>query len=389
MTEQPTARTLSPAAVEAYRFAPRPTIIVYHVGCADGETARHVFTMRFGPHLFMLAGQRNHSGWFLMLMQTLRDATEPQTVLFIDFAPQNYHQLHRLQVRRRCALMCTIVRITAVARCLRARTQQTCVNVHQQRHRILVLDHHITSRRVLLAADYPCFVRTDAVDASVASDASTAMTTSTKVGANTSADNDSSTGVCAGVYVSRGASGVFLDMNRSGVRLAWDYCFPERDVPVFVDWVEDRDLWTRRYWQSDAFDLAIQPIKYSYPHFLDYFDEHKLMRLLAIGGNLVCTRNAYIADLMTKVVRVHFEGLTWGLVECRSYVSDVGNRLVVDYERAICYRYSRQKRIYHVSLRSSPSTDVSAIAEKYGGGGHPQSSHFVTVDLSLLGIVYN
>ena len=36
-----------------------------------------------------------------------------------------------------------------------------------------------------------------------------------------------------------------FDMNRSGAMMTWDYFFPDRDAPEFIQYVQDRDLWKK------------------------------------------------------------------------------------------------------------------------------------------------
>jgi oligoribonuclease NrnB/cAMP/cGMP phosphodiesterase (DHH superfamily) len=36
---------------------------------------------------------------------------------------------------------------------------------------------------------------------------------------------------------------IFIDVNKSGGRLAWEYFFPSEPSPFLVDYTEDRDLW--------------------------------------------------------------------------------------------------------------------------------------------------
>jgi oligoribonuclease NrnB/cAMP/cGMP phosphodiesterase (DHH superfamily) len=50
---------------------------------------------------------------------------------------------------------------------------------------------------------------------------------------------------------------VHFDMGKSGARLAWEFFFPEREVPALVGMVEDRDIWAWQIEGSAAFLSAL------------------------------------------------------------------------------------------------------------------------------------
>ena len=53
------------------------------------------------------------------------------------------------------------------------------------------------------------------------------------------------------------------DINLSGAQLAWDY-FIGTKQPMFVKLIGDRDLWTKKYQDSDAMSLALRVLKWDY-----------------------------------------------------------------------------------------------------------------------------
>lgn len=87
-------------------------------------------------------------------------------------------------------------------------------------------------------------------------------------------------------------------------------------------------------------------------------------------------------------IRKDDSGNNYGYTECSSKVSLVSHRLLTDLKDKVDYLVmhgtwlEKVKHDYNgkVSLRSKAGFDVRPIAEKHGGGGHPQASG---VDLSL------
>ncbi len=63
------------------------------------------------------------------------------------------------------------------------------------------------------------------------------------------------------------------------------------------------------------------------------------------------------------------------MVNTPLHVSYVGKELYTKYP-PIAVMWSRRGNSIIVSLRSDGSVDVADIAEKYGGGGHPQAAAF-------------
>jgi len=58
--------------------------------------------------------------------------------------------------------------------------------------------------------------------------------------------------------------------------------------------------------------------------------------------------------------------------------SEINSHFEENCEVAAIYEYCYEQNLYKISLRSSgdDSPDVSVIASKYGGGGHPRASGF-------------
>ena len=74
---------------------------------------------------------------------------------------------------------------------------------------------------------------------------------------------------------------------------------------------------------------------------------------------------------------VSFEGYECYLASAANmFTSDVGNHLA-HLRPPLGIIANLHGDMLHVSLRSGASLDVSAIARKYGGNGHPHASAFL------------
>lgn len=172
-----------------------------------------------------------------------------------------------------------------------------------------------------------------------------------------------------------------FDMERSGARLAWEFCFPGEIVPPLIRHIEDRDLWRYKYDTTAYVSAALR----TYPQHFDVWDDlHANFGRLAIEGATILrgyrknisdfVRNRYWAEVgghRVPVVNVPYH-----------YASDVANELLKAEPAApfaACW-FRRGDGKVQWSLRSSDGRlDVSEVAKAKGGGGHRNAAGFEEV----------
>jgi oligoribonuclease NrnB/cAMP/cGMP phosphodiesterase (DHH superfamily) len=171
-----------------------------------------------------------------------------------------------------------------------------------------------------------------------------------------------------------------FDEMRSGATIAWSYFHPDVPVPMLLKYVEDGDLYLFKLPDSRPI------ISYMYAQ-LFHFDmwdalsarlESDTERATLIAhGKIYAEHFAILVEqIANKATLVSFEGFECYLVTAASmFVSDVGNRLA-SLNPPVGIVVNFYGNALGVSLRSDSSVDVSAIARKYGGNGHPRASAF-------------
>ncbi|MFA7278624.1 MAG: phosphohydrolase [Sterolibacterium sp.] len=172
-----------------------------------------------------------------------------------------------------------------------------------------------------------------------------------------------------------GARTVF-DMDRSGARITWDYCFPGEAPPPLLLHVEDRDLWRFALPKT----REIQASVFSYPYDFAVWD--RLMATnptdLAREGEVLERKHFKdVAELLAVVTRpMRIGGFIVDIANLPyTMTSDAGHALAHGKPFAGCYWDTPQGRSF--SLRSTESgEDVAEIARMYGGGGHRNASGF-------------
>ncbi|MHB8860686.1 MAG: hypothetical protein ACYC48_03045 [Minisyncoccota bacterium] len=171
-----------------------------------------------------------------------------------------------------------------------------------------------------------------------------------------------------------------FDEKRSGATIAWSYFHPDTPVPTMLKYVEDGD----RYVFLLPDSRAVLSYMYAQPFHFDTWDslaarlEDTVERTAIIEhGKIYAEHFAILVEqIANKAVLVSFEGYECYLASAaQMFTSDVGNQLARQHP-PLGIIASLHGDVLNVSLRSDESIDVSAIARKYGGNGHPHASAF-------------
>ena len=171
-----------------------------------------------------------------------------------------------------------------------------------------------------------------------------------------------------------------FDNDRSGATIAWSYFHPDIPVPTFFKYIQDGDLYLFKLPDS----RSILAYAYAQPFNFETWDELVQKMEDAAERTKIIERGRIYAEhfailveqIAHKAQLVSFEGF-----ECLfapmggMFASDVGN-LLVKTKPPISITASLHGDMLSVSLRSDSSVDVSAIARKYGGNGHPRAAGF-------------
>ena len=179
--------------------------------------------------------------------------------------------------------------------------------------------------------------------------------------------------------------GNIFDNTHSGAFLAWKYFHPETEVPELLLQVEDHDLWRFKMPDNREFNAAIGLYPMSFTAWNTIIeklkDEKERLQFIAKGNLVSRFEDKIVNDMLQYKELVRFEGSeVWALNVERTYRSILGNRLaglnLQENKTPIGIVYYRYGGAVHVSLRSHGETDVSVIAQKYGGGGHKNAASF-------------
>ncbi|MCQ2994209.1 phosphohydrolase [Pseudomonas syringae] len=169
---------------------------------------------------------------------------------------------------------------------------------------------------------------------------------------------------------------VLFDMNRSGAGMTWDYFFPDARRPLLINHIEDRDLW--RFKLEGTREILAN--LFSYPQDFDVWDELFSANTDSLRTDGAAIERKHRKDVAEMVAltkrRMVIGGLDVPVVNLPpTFASDAGALLSPGEAFAACYWDTPDGRSF--SLRSTDvGEDVSAIAKRYGGGGHRNASGF-------------
>lgn len=179
-----------------------------------------------------------------------------------------------------------------------------------------------------------------------------------------------------------------FDMEECGATLCWKHFFPDQPIPVFLEYIKDRDLWNHKL-ESTAevhaayaklgrtFELYERLAPMSRQQFLDF--------MVPVGKPAVDERRAKVKAIAARqelgTVAGYENTLHVKLAEDGSedwLTSDVCQNMYLKHPEALfvaCWVPNTSSW----SLRSNKdgnNTDVGAIAKANGGGGHCNAAGF-------------
>lgn len=171
--------------------------------------------------------------------------------------------------------------------------------------------------------------------------------------------------------------------DHSGATLAWQYFHPGEPVPELLLSVEDMDLWRlaregtkELYAYLDLFDFDFA----TWSRLVGEFeDPEKRAAMLRTGTTLLQYESKLIERLISKDAHmVRFDGLVMHAINASSVFRNyIAIALAQSSPSGIGMAWwETGDGMIAVTLRSTGNVDVSALAAKHGGGGHPHSAGF-------------
>ena len=175
-------------------------------------------------------------------------------------------------------------------------------------------------------------------------------------------------------------NGVF-DTDRSGATIAWKYFHPDTKVPFLFTYLEDYDLFRFKLKDTKAFDAYITLEPYTFERWDEIMAslENPVERekILERARIYVQHTDALVEHIAESADLVEFEGHTCYLsgTVLQAFTNYIGHTLS-EKQPPFAIMVRPVADGLHVSLRGIEGFDVSQLARKYGGNGHPGAAAF-------------
>ena len=189
---------------------------------------------------------------------------------------------------------------------------------------------------------------------------------------------------------------IHLDMERSGCQITWDYFFPNKLRPWFLQYVADRDLWAWKLPNSKEINQV-----FFENNMLDAYYLNNITNLLSYSGNqidLLVKEGTILLKYQKKQLdlasgraleaSMDVNGIIYNIwlgTTTISDRSDLGNVLAnkplkstgILPDFSATWVYEPKVNEWWISLRGNKnSPDLSIITGVFGGGGHEKASGF-------------
>lgn len=171
-----------------------------------------------------------------------------------------------------------------------------------------------------------------------------------------------------------------FDMTRSGTGIVFDVFIKnttrhDRRLEKLAQYIQDRDLWEWKYADTKHYLYGLD----TYAQKFEIWDAvtENINGLIEEGRTVERYINKQMDTMLEKPApKITIDGMTVPCINAPGWLaSELGNRLAKGNDFAAVWFRMDDKIIF--SLRSSEyGQDVSAIAKKYGGGGHFHAAGF-------------
>jgi oligoribonuclease NrnB/cAMP/cGMP phosphodiesterase (DHH superfamily) len=178
-----------------------------------------------------------------------------------------------------------------------------------------------------------------------------------------------------------------LDTTTCGAVLSWRVLFPDRPMPAILPYIEDKDLWLWRLPDSRAVAAGLARA-FGGTDLAGLLDADPA-RMAELGRGELAAQAARVQEWLRQGVEVRdpygLSGLRMLAVLAnrdQNEIAEAACRPAAEggpgYDLAVVY-WRRKDGTWVHSLRSA-RVDCAAIAERFGGGGHPASAGYMAPD---------
>lgn len=172
-------------------------------------------------------------------------------------------------------------------------------------------------------------------------------------------------------------SQITFDMGKSAAILTWEYFYPTKEPPRFLQYIMDRDLWKWELPYSREFSAFFDMVPFEFEEYDKFLVDSAIDDACKRGSYILAYAQTMIDKVCKNAVRRRLAGWECLVVNSAHWASEIGERLSKKADIAMVWFYDHEQGYYNCGLRSAhDDVDVSAIANSFGGGGHRRAAGF-------------
>lgn len=186
-----------------------------------------------------------------------------------------------------------------------------------------------------------------------------------------------------------------IDLEECGATLTWKQEFPDQALPKILTYVRDKDLYNWELPHSREISMYLRqvegitnPLNPYWQELLNGPDEAAWQEMIERGAQGLKHQEMTLKHGLKNAFEMDFHGHRTLAVNWSLEASDMGEYIYksLGYEVALMFYFTG--RVWNFSLRSE-KVDVSQLALKYGGGGHPGAAGFRQNSIDFLMKIIN
>lgn len=185
------------------------------------------------------------------------------------------------------------------------------------------------------------------------------------------------------------------DVSRCGASITWQVLYPNHKEPLFVEFINDRDLWLNKSPSSEYASLALRTKYADSADFIELvtnvIDEwfthstHKItFSLVEAGRHYKYYHDALVKQIKSNAFEVILDDGQAAMM-CyapMAFASDVGAQLAREFTGvAIIAEQHENYTKYSMRVAENCDYDSSIYATSKGGGGHKKASGYTEIKL--------
>ena len=175
----------------------------------------------------------------------------------------------------------------------------------------------------------------------------------------------------------------YFDQNKSGCTITWEYFNYDKELPLLLKMIEDRDLWKWRTLNSREFTTAFySTIPFDLDRYNEFIEHPGLIDEYIKSGKILMKYIQAQNEMLLKSTKfiTTRSAFKIGIINLGGNGSDYGEFISTSYaDFSIYWSYDHFASIIRVSIRSDKekTNDCSKLAKMFNGGGHVNASGFV------------